>query len=361
MKTYKITLAFLLIFSILTIFNNCSYKQKEEPKAKNVILMIGDGMGLAQVNASMITNDKILSFEKFPFTGLVKTKSANSVITDSGAGGTAIATGKKTNNGMIGMDKDSIAVPSILEQLSDLGKKTGIVATCAITHATPASFVAKDINRNHYEEIAMDFSNTTKLNLMIGGGKKHFCKRKDSLNLFEKMAQNGWEISDSISAPKNGQSNIAIITCNGDPTTIKDGRGNYLPDAVNFALNHLNNENGFFLMVEGSQIDWACHDNNTEYLLNEMNDFNNAIEVVLNFAHNNPNTLVVVTADHETGGLTMAPDSTGSYQTMQLRYSTTHHTGIMVPIFAIGPGSEQFSGIMDNTDIIDKIISVTYK
>lgn len=352
---------FLLTISILITFSNCSREKQETPKAKNIILMIGDGMGLAQVNAAIISSEKQLSFEKFPFTGFVNTKSANRKITDSAAGGTAIATGKKTKNGMIGMNQDSIAVPSILEQLYDMGMKTGIITTCAITHATPAAFIAKNINRNHYEEIAMDFANTTNLDLMIGGGKDHFCKRQDSLNLFEEMSQNGWEIFDSIQTPQNKESNIGIIISNEHPKTIKEGRGNYLPNAVDFALNQLNNPNGFFLMVEGSQIDWACHANDTEYLLNEMNDFNNAIEVALNFAQINPNTLIIVTADHETGGLTMGPDSTNSTRTMEFKYATSNHSGIMVPIFAVGPGAEQFTGIMDNTYINKKIIKTVGK
>lgn len=360
MKKTSLTLfgfAFLLMFIV-----SCNTTQKKDStstKAKNVILMIGDGMSVPQICFAMEHSEKQLAFEKFTYTGLVKTRSKNAKITDSAASGTAIATGQKTNNGMIGMNSDSIPIPSILETLKGCGKNTGIVVSCSVTHATPAAFIAKNCSRNNNEAIAVDFASTDKLDVLIGGGRKYFSDRKDSLNLIEKMKENGWKLYDSLKQVEIEDSKTAVLLSKGHPKTALEGRGDLLPDGVTTALSLLNKaENGFFLMVEGSQIDWAGHNNDTEYLKAEMEDFNKTIEIVLDFARENPETLVIVTADHETGGLTLVPDSTNAYNSIEYKFATTNHSALMVPIFAIGPGAEQFTGIMDNTEIYNKICQV---
>ena len=327
--------------------------QNSSNKPSNVILMIGDGMSFPQVYAAMLTSENPTSFERFPITGLAKTYSKSHKITDSAAGGTAIATGHKTNNGMIGMDSDSIPVPSILEILSEKGMKTGVIATSYVTHATPASFVAKNINRNNYEEIAMDFANNDKVDILIGGGRKHFTERKDGTNLIEQMVSEGWNYYDTLT---NITENDKIMILTSDKHLPSyPSRGNFLPDATVLALEKLcKNENGFFLMIEGSQIDFAAHNNDSTYLMDEMHDFDNTINKVLDFAEKDGNTLVIVTADHETGGLTMI-DPNGRYTETHFRFSTGSHSPLLVPVFAFGPGSEEFSGIMENTDIVEKI------
>ena len=349
---------FLLI--ILTCLLSTSYSNSKSNnttnKPQNIILLIGDGMSIPQICASMLTQESPTSFEQFPVTGLVKTYSKSHRITDSAAGGTAIATGHKTNNGMIGMNADSIAVPSMLEIFSDRGMKTGVIATSYITHATPASFVAKNINRNNYEEIAADFANSDKVDLLIGGGRNHFNKRKDNINLIEKMQSDGWNYYDTL-INVDTSANKIIILADNDHLPPYSMRGNFLPEATSLALRNLKNENGFFLMVEGSQIDFACHDKDSTYLINEMNDFNNTINVVLEFAEENPNTLVIVTADHETGGLTIV-DPDENYTKTNLHFSNGSHTPLLVPIFAFGPEANRFTGIMDNTDIFKKIIDL---
>lgn len=324
-------------------------------KPQNVILMIGDGMSTPQIYAAILASDSPTSFEKFPFTGLVKTNSKSHRITDSAAGGTAIATGHKTNNGMIGMNADSIAVPSMLDMFSDKGMKTGIVVTSYITHATPAAFVAKNINRNNYEEIALDFAQSDKVDLLIGGGRKYFSNRKDGRNLIQEMTDNGWIYYDTLI--NNADNEKIIILPSEGHLPIYSERGNFLPDATNFALKNLKNEDGFFLMIEGSQIDFAGHDRDSTYLVDEMMDFNNAINNVLDFAKENTNTLVIVTADHETGGLTII-DPNGAYSRNDFKFSTGSHSPLLVPVFAIGPGSDKFTGIMENTDIIKKIMEL---
>ena len=318
--------------------------------------MIGDGMSTPQVYAAMLTSENPTSFERFPITGLVKTYSKSHKITDSAAGGTAIATGHKTNNGMIGMNSDSIPVPSVLETLSEKGMKTGVVATSYITHATPASFVAKNINRNNYEEIAMDFAKTDKVNILIGGGKKHFTERKDGINLIDKMVSEGWSYYDTLI--NTNQNDKIMILASDDHLPSYPTRGDFLPEASIMAINALNrSENGFFLMIEGSQIDFAAHDSDSTYLVNEMHDFDNTINKVLDFAEKDGNTLVIVTADHETGGLTMI-DPNGRYTETCFKFSTGSHSPLLVPLFAFGPGADKFSGIIENTDIIKIILNI---
>ena len=313
-------------------------------------------MSIPQVNVAMLTQDSPTAFEQFPVSGLVKTNSKSHKITDSAAGGTAIATGHKTNNGMIGMNSDSIPAESILEKLSDKGMKTGLIATSYITHATPAAFVAKNINRNNYEEIASDFANCEKVDLLIGGGRSHFNKRGDSLDLIEKMKSDGWIYYNTLINIDTNSEKILVLA-NDDHMPAYPTRGEFLPEATSIALKNLENTKGFFLMVEGSQIDFACHNNDSTYLVNELADFNNTINVALEFAKENKNTLVIVTADHETGGLTII-DPEGRYTKTEFHFSTGSHSPLLVPIFAYGPGAEKFTGIMDNTDIIKKILDL---
>ena len=354
MKKY-IYISLLSIISILftTSCNNNNFSTSNK-NPQNIILLIGDGMSTPQIYASILTQDSPTAFEQFPVSGLVKTYSKSHKITDSAAGGTAIATGHKTNNGMIGMNSDSIPAESILEILSDRGMKTGLIATSYITHATPASFVAKNINRNNYEEIASDFANCEKVDLLIGGGRKHFYKRSDSLNLIENMQADGWNYYDTLI---NIDTNIEKLLVLADENHLPSypQRGNFLPDATSLALKNLENKNGFFLMIEGSQIDFACHNNDSTYLVNEMMDFNNTINIVLDYARENPNTLVIVTADHETGGLSII-DPDGRYTKTEFHFSNGSHSPLLVPIFAFGPGANEFTGIMENTDIKRKII-----
>ena len=171
------------------------------------------------------------------------------------------------------------------------------------------------------------------------------------------MRDSGWSYYDTLSNDINRREKIMILAAEKH-LPIYSERKSFLPDAVSFALENLKNDNGFFLMIEGSQIDFAGHDKDSTYLVNEMLDFNATINNVLDFAEKNPNTLVIVTADHETGGLTII-DPNESYSRCDFNFSTGSHSPLLVPIFAIGPGSENFTGIMDNTDIIKKIIKIS--
>ena len=351
---------FVIVSVLLMIpfFFSCEKKEKviEEPKAVNVIYMIGDGMALPQVFATMLATGEDLAFCQFPYIGVVDTRSASNDITDSAAGGTALACDKKTKNGMVGMDVDTLAMETILEVLADQGKSTGIVVTCYSGHATPADFYAKVPKRSMYEDIAIQMAESDKLNVMIAGGRKHFNQRKDSLDLLARMENElGWKVYDTLADIDTTCMKYAVLANRGHMPKYEE-RGDFLPEGVKTALKTLEqDEDGFFLMVEGSQIDFACHAGDSAWMVDETVDFSNAVQVALDYAKTHDNTLVVVTADHETGGLTMI-DPQGHYSNVSLNYSTRSHTCLPVMIYAYGPGAELFTGWMQNNEVKAKIL-----
>lgn len=355
----KLTTLFLIALVVLGLMPSCKCQKEvlEPPKAMNVIYFIGDGTALPQVYAGMLATRQELVFPKFPYIGVVDTHSASNDITDSAAGGTALASDHKTNNAMIGVNPDTIPVKTLLEVFAEQGKETGIVVTSYVTHATPASFYAKVPHRKQYEDIAVQMAENPYLNLIIGGGMKHFNQRKDSINLIERMENElGWIVYDKLDNIDVTCKKYAVLADDGHmPPAAK--RGDFLPRAVKTALNTLDDaENGFFLMVEGSQIDFACHGNDSAWMVNEVVDFSQAIQIALDYAEEHGNTLVVVTADHETGGLTL-PDKKGKYTNVSFCYSTGSHTCLPVMVYAYGPGAEQFTGWMQNTAIKGKILN----
>ena len=343
---------------MLGVLASCSTKKEEEqPKAVNVIYMIGDGMALPQVYAAMMASGEKMTFSQFPYIGVVDTHSASNDITDSAAGGTALASDHKTKNGMVGMNPDTIPVKTVLEALAEQGKETGIVVSCYVTHATPADFYAKVPKRKQYEDIAVQMAENPYLNLIIGGGMKHFNQRKDSINLVERMENElGWKVYDTLADIDVTCKKYAVMA-NEDHMPSAAERGDFLPRAVKTALKTLDNaENGFFLMVEGSQIDFACHAKDSTWMMDEMMDFDYCVKVALDYAKEKGNTLVVVTADHETGGLTMI-DRQGKYTNVSFDYSTGSHSCLPVLVYAYGPGAEQFTGWMQNRDLKGKIMN----
>ncbi|NLO02692.1 MAG: alkaline phosphatase [Bacteroidales bacterium] len=323
-------------------------------KPKNIIFFIGDGMGVSQVHAALTANKGRLFIENLKYTGFSKTSSADNYITDSAAGGTALSSGVKTYNGAIGLDKDKNRVKTILEIAEEKGMATGLVSTSAITHATPASFIAHQSNRNMYEEIAADFLKTD-IDVFIGGGYKHFTNRKDGRNLAGELKEKGYTVEKDLNIIANIKSGkLAGFVAEEHPGRLNE-RGNFLPVAVSTAINILSdNKRGFFLMVEGSQIDWGGHASNTDYIVEDMLDMDKSIGKALEFAAKDGKTLIVLTADHETGGMAVL---NGSFETGMVKgeFTTGGHTGVMVPIFAYGPGAEEFIGIMENIEINEKM------
>lgn len=336
------------VLLIIIFVGGCSAAPKQ-PQVKNIIFMIGDGMGDAHINVAMTKAGYKLNFERFPFYGSQKTFSRDNRVTDSAAAGTALASGTKTNNGVIGQDADGNKLNSILSIAGENGLATGIVVSCAITHATPAAFFAHQPNRSNYEDIAMDFLSSG-VDVVIGGGLDHFTKRSDSLNLVDSLIARGYTvITDEADLSSFGKDKLAAFLYPVHPPEYSKGRGNLLPDGVSKAIELLSkNKNGFFLMVEGSQIDWCAHSNDLQGVIDETLDFDRAIGIALDFAEKDGNTLVVVTADHETGGLSLVGDSIENKEVVA-EFTTVNHTAKMVPVFSYGPCAEKFSGIIDNT------------
>jgi len=335
-----------------------TFPQKFRTKVpKNVIVMIGDGMGVAQVFAGITANGGHLFLDNFKHIGFSKTQSSDDYITDSAAGGTALSTGQKTYNGAIGVNTDTVAIKTILEMAEEKGMATGLVSTSAITHATPASYIAHQGSRGSYEDIALDFMKTD-IDVFIGGGYKHFTQRKDGRDLTRDLQHNGYQVlrtMDEIAKVKTGKLAGLIADEHND---VYPNRKMDLPLSTQTALNILdNNKKGFFIMVEGSQIDWGGHANNTIYVVNEMLDFDRSIGKALEFAAKDGETLIIVTADHETGGMAIAGGDLKSGM-VKGAYTTGGHSAIMVPIFSYGPGAENFTGIMENTDIAKNIIKL---
>ena len=341
--------------SFYQVQNYVEPSSKKQPK--NIILMIGDGMGLAQIYSAMTANGGHLFLENFKNCGFSKTYSSDNYITDSAAGGTALSSGIKTYNGAIGVDPDKNPVPNIRELAEKKGLKTGLVSTSAITHATPASFIAHVDSRGNYEDIAADFLKTN-IDVFIGGGIKNFEARKDGKNLSKDLKDNGYQVLyniEDIQKVKSGK--LAGLVAPGHCKPMPE-RGEMLVPATQTAINLLSQSaKGFFLMVEGSEIDFLAHENKTPGVILETLDFDRAIGAALKFAASTGETLIIVTADHETGGMTIngGDNKTGK---VVAKYSTGGHTGIAVPVFAFGPGAEQFTGFMENTDIAKKMIKL---
>lgn len=331
------------------------FKQCKRPK--NIILMIGDGMGVSQLYSGITANKGTLNIMQMPYSGFSMTSSANDYITDSAAGGTALASGQKTNNGAIGVDAQGKPVVSILEIADRHGLHTGLVATSAITHATPASFIAHVASRSSYEDIAMDFTKTN-IDVFMGGGRKHFEQREDGLNLTNELTAKGFKVAFNMDdAMRMTTTPVAVLAADEHIGTFTS-RGDMLSQATQKTIELLNtNKKGFFLMVEGSQIDWGGHQNDVAYVVGEMLDFDKAVGKALEFAARDKNTLVIVTADHETGGMNLVEGDITKGK-VKAAFVSGDHTGVMVPVFAYGPGAWQFTGIYQNTDVFGRMKSL---
>jgi alkaline phosphatase len=334
------------------------YEQVNTKKnPKSIILFIGDGMGLAHIYASMTANGGSLFLQNFVHCGFSKTYSSSDYITDSGAGGTALACGVKTYNGAIGVGPDKKPVENIREMSENKGLKTGLVSTSAINHATPASFMAHQASRSSYDAIAADFLKSN-IDVFIGGGVRFFENRKDGRNLSKELRDKGYQVLykiEDIQKVKSGK--LAGLTADEHNAPMPE-RGEMLVPATETAINLLSQgKKGFFLMVEGSEIDFLAHNNQAPGVILETLDMDRAIGVALAFAAKNKETLIIVTADHETGGMTI---NEGNNKTGDItaKFTSPEHTGVCVPVFAFGPGADQFGGFMENTDIAKKMMKL---
>lgn len=332
----------------------CGTVMAAGPRPKNIIFLIGDGMGVAQIWAGYTANKGMLNLERCKHIGFSKTYSADDYITDSAAGATAFSIGQKTNNHVIGQDATGKSQPTILELADKQGLATGMVVTCSVTHATPASFIAHQPHRKMDEAIAADFL-ATDIDVLVGGGRQYFAQREDKRNLLTELTGNKYQLPTTLEqfeAVKDGK--VVALVADKHLAKMSEGRGDFEPRAVRKTMELLSkNKKGFFLMVEGSQIDWGGHENDADYIAKEMQDFDKTIGVVLDWAKADGNTLVVITADHETGGFSI-PAGNLQQGTFVGKFTTKDHTGVMVPVFAYGPGAEAFMGIYENNAIFGK-------
>lgn len=357
-------LVFLLFLSACAQKRNISAPPQVidyAPHPKNIILMIGDGMGLAQLSAAIYDSKNKHPLEEFPVIGLHKSFATSDLITDSGAGATAFACGIKTYRNAIGMDQDTLPCRSIIEEAEAQGLATGLVATSSIVHATPASFIAHQPMRTFYEDIAADFLKTD-IDLLIGGGLRYFNRRtEDTRDLYQELEAKGYYVNNYFNADLTSirrldpTRQVAFFTADNQPISAMQGR-DYLPTATRLSLRYLESRSneGFFVMIEGSQIDWHGHSNEPTELLAELEDFGKAIEEALEFVRNNRETLLIVTGDHETGGLAINPGS--KMRKLNLQFTTNGHTACLVPVYAVGPQAALFAGVYDNTDIYHKMV-----
>ncbi len=328
-------------------------------KVKNIILFIGDGMGASQIYAGMTASKTTFYLESFPYAGFSKTYSFDNYITDSAAGGTALSTGTKTRNGIIGMGPDSTILTSIVEVANRNGLATGVVSTAAVTHATPASFIAHNSDRDNYEDIAMDFVKGIP-DVFIGGGEDHFRKRKDGADLTGDLKKQGYDVVFSLEDLKKSESGkIAGLLAKEHMSRASQGRAGMLREMTAKAIETLSGDkDGFFLMVEGSMIDWGGHDKDQDYIIEEMIDLDEAIGAAWDFAVKDGETLIVVTADHETGGMALTGGSIEAHSVSSHFIESGNHTAVMVPVFSYGPGAEKFAGIHENIFFFNEFIDL---
>ena len=384
----KISLISITLLALLAV--SCA-QTEEAPKVKNVIYLIGDGMGMGAVSSLVLSEDGATGFEKAPVIGLSETCSANNFVTDSPAGGTALATGTRTNNGYCGVDPDGNQLTSILRKAQTYGKKTAIVVNTTLTEATPAAFYAGVKSRKQTYDIAKQFTESG-VDLAIGAGLDHFINRPDSVDLTATLIEKGYDVylhwesvlnteSDKFVGilpladvhrreANNGTASAAegqevclaaqLASLNEDANTSHLSEPTvYLQKATAKALDVLsrNNEDGFFLMIESAIIDGYGHNNDSDGMVVEMKEFDQTLNQLIEYVDNNPGTLLVVTADHETGGtgVDYKGYEVGGTAPVRLLFSTKGHTGTLVPVFAYGTCAEDFGGIMKNTDIPEKI------
>jgi alkaline phosphatase len=317
---------------------------------KNVILLIGDGTGLAQWYAGYTANHGALNIFSMRHTGLSKTSSYDSYITDSAPGSTAFSSGQKTNNRSVGVDHTGKAMELLPDILIKRKIKTGIITSGDITDATPADFYAHQQERSSSEAILKDLLQSP-IQLIMGAGSE-----KSNPALERELAKR-FTMVTTVDQVTKDTSKKWMVTEKRAGLSMLQGRGDWAAQAFEKSIGLLSKQkNGFFLVVEGAQIDHGGHDNNLPWLASEVMDFDQLVGKAMAFADQNGQTLVIVTADHETGGLTLLDGNYGrGYVSGQ--FSTTDHTAIPVPVFAYGPGAQLFSGVYENTAVFSKILS----
>jgi len=331
------------------VYKPTYHSDKKSHQVNNIILMIGDGNGLAQISAATLSNYGSLTLTQLKSIGFLKTQSADDFTTDSAAAGTAIATGEKTYNRSIGMNVNRTPIENIMELLNKHNYNTGFITTDNVTGATPAAFYSHQLDRDLTTEIIHDLSKS-KLSLFMGGGSANFLStiHDSNFTLVNRL--------DDVGLTKSNK--IGYFFSEEGVPSINSGRANMLAEATKAGMTYLSNQDKpFFLLVEGAQIDSFGHRNDISGIVTEAIDFDKAITEAIKYADAHEDTLVIITADHETSGLSI-PQGNLKDNMVEGDFSTYDHTGIMVPIFAYGPKSNVFSGVYENNEVFHKIKDV---
>ncbi|MCL2727277.1 MAG: alkaline phosphatase [Bacteroidales bacterium] len=389
---------FFVSLFIAAVCFGCSGGQEQQ--AKYVFYFIGDGMGLSHISLTeaylSAQEGKIgstpLNFTQFPVLGLITTYAASNIITESSAAGTALSTGEKTTNSMLGVRPDSTFLRSVAYTIHDAGYAVGVVSSVSIDHATPAAFYASAYSRSDYYEIAQQLPQSGFAFFGGGGFIRPTGRNNDQPSVYESIIDAGYTIARGVGSyqlSKEGATKMFYTQAQGIegdlPYAIdRTEDALTLPMVVEAAIDFLYDPKGkgFFLMAEGGKIDWAAHSNDAKTTIMEVLDFADAIALAIAFYQRHPHeTLIVVASDHETGGLSLgysggydlffdfleeqtvsidADKSTTeavrkSNRDAKIGWTSSSHTGVAVPVFAIGAGSSNFGGRMDNTDIPKKI------
>jgi alkaline phosphatase len=325
----------------------------KDVSVKQILLLIGDGNGLAQISSGIVANGGELTLTQLRTIGLVKTHAADDFTTDSASGATAMATGQKANNRALGLNASGDSIPNLPYFLSQKGFKSGLVTNDELTGATPAAFYAHHPERDAAAAIA-GYLPASALNLVIGGGGKHFKK--------EKLSQAGFTLVPDLQGLSEAKEpRVAHFASEGGMPSMEAGRGNFLSQAFLQASSYLGKgKTPFFLMLEAAKIDSGGHSNAPSTIVTELLDFDRAIAEAIRYADTHPGTLVLVTADHETGGVSI-PQGDLERREVELAFHSDDHTGILVPLFAYGARSSAFAGVYDNTEIFHRLLKVIGK
>ena len=343
------------LYTAVQTYEPVSVEMPKGRKVKNIIFMIGDGMGLEQLSTAWIVNNRHLNItDNFPYVGLQWTYSASKLVTDSAAAGTALFTGSKTNNGMLAMSPDGQPLETLPEYAQSKGWKTGMSVVCRICDATPAAYAAHHANRDSLYSITSQMVDCG-LDFISGGGLKWWENRPDGRDLTAEVEAKGYTFVkdlESLKAVEEGPV-IALTAYTELPPALD--RGTEHQEAVLKALELLDdNKKGFFLMVEGSCIDDWCHANKVGFAVEEILDFDRTVGAVLEWAAKDGETLVIVTADHSTGAMTLLGGNVEG-QSVAVNYANTGHNGVALPVYAWGPGAEKFVGIYENAELSQMI------
>ena len=340
-------------YTVAVPYETVTVQPVKSGRIKNVIVLIGDGMGVEQVSMAWVLNGGRLNMDNFQYVGGSRTYSANKLITDSSAGGTAIACGAKTNNGYIGVDAQGEPLSSLLHHAQEKGMKTGVTVTCRINDATPADFVCHSDDRHKEADIAAQFVGSG-VDFICGGGRQFWENREDGRDLIKEMQAQGYTFVETDEQLKQVRGDKVLgLFAPLDMDPVLD-RGPILEDSAEKALEILDNKKGFFLMIEGSQIDDWGHRHKVGHVAEELFEFDRIVGKVLQWAEKDGHTLVIVTADHATGGMTLVGGSIEE-RSVKVHFSTKGHNGIVVPVFAYGPHAEEFVGVYENAELSAKI------